>query len=114
MNALAILEILDKYPLLGFCSALRVRVREWRAETGALIDALSVINLGVDDVNFLFLCRNRTNFHMIQVDLLISGPESAVIANERFTRGVKRIITPRTFDGLPLYLCCFHFASRVP
>lgn len=83
--ALAILEILDQYPLLGSCSALRVRVREWRAETEALIEALSVINLGLEDVNFLSLCRNRTNLHMVQVGLLINGPESAVIANERFT-----------------------------
>ena len=82
--ALAIFEILDQYPLFRFCSDLSVRARVMSVGPGALIETSLRIELGRIGVNLLSLCRNRANFHVIQVDLLISGPESAIVTKERF------------------------------
>jgi hypothetical protein len=82
--ALAIFEILDQYPLFGFCSALGVRTRAMGVNLEALIEMPRRMNFALASANPLSLCRNRADFNVIQVDLIISGPKSAIVTNERF------------------------------
>jgi hypothetical protein len=49
-----------------------------------LAEASRRIGLGVAGANLPPLCRNGADFCVVQVGLLISGPKSAVVTNERF------------------------------